>query len=370
MLIGPLPPPVGGTTVSFERLVQELSDRDDVEVCVVDTTRKIDGFGRYFFALIAYVKTVWRMAWNVRHCDVVTLHASYGGTIAVGPVGALLASVLGKPFILREFGGLFDQEYNDASRLSRHLLRYVFGRSTVLLQTQSMVAFFSQRFPREQWVWFSNSRPRAHSVASKETRSSLKFIFIGHVKPTKGIREILAAAAALQNSEFQIDVYGPLMGGVSRDEIDGTPHVRYCGVLDASDVPTVLAGYDCLLLPSYHDGEGYPGVVLEAFMEGVPCVCARWRSIPEIVHDGENGLLVEPRSIDSLTHALKTLIETPQMVAELSRGASKASRLFDSTLWTERFVDICAHSTRDARNPGINGRSAAMQQSGAHSRWH
>ena len=69
----------------------------------------------------------------------------------------------------------------------------------------------------------------------------------------------------------------------------------------------VAAGYDAVLLPSYHEGEGHPAVVLEAYAAGVPVVATDWLSLPELVEDGVRGFLVPVRSPEKIREAVDRL---------------------------------------------------------------
>ena len=63
---------------------------------------------------------------------------------------------------------------------------------------------------------------------------------------------------------------------------------------------------DVLVLASLHK-EGLPNVLLEALSMGVPVVSSRLAGTPEVVLDGETGLLVEPGDIDELAAAIERL---------------------------------------------------------------
>jgi glycosyltransferase involved in cell wall biosynthesis len=103
---------------------------------------------------------------------------------------------------------------------------------------------------------------------------------------------------------------------------------------------STMAQYDALLLPTYHEGEGYPGVVLEAFRAGLPVICTRWQALPEIVDD-TCGILVEPRSAEELRDAMERLIRNPALFKSLREGATRRRDLFSSETWAERFVEYC-----------------------------
>jgi glycosyltransferase involved in cell wall biosynthesis len=78
------------------------------------------------------------------------------------------------------------------------------------------------------------------------------------------------------------------------------------------DVPEILAASDIVALPSRF-GEGCPNAVLEAMAAGKPVVAARSGGTPEVVKDGETGILHAPWDVDALRQALLTLAADVQM---------------------------------------------------------
>jgi glycosyltransferase involved in cell wall biosynthesis len=364
MLIGALPPPVGGTTVSFRLLMQELQQEPGVEVCVVNTNASTTRQGRFAAPLAmgsGYLRATGQLLKQIASCDVVTLHASYRGTIAFGPTALTICRLFGRPFILREFGGSLDNEYTRASAGAKRALSYLFTASRVLLQTRALIDFFSREFPGSRCVWFATSRPAAPTPTRAATIAR-RFVFIGHVKPSKGIREILRASALLGNHDVEIDIYGPMSDGIALEEFSDVKNVRYRGILEPDGVAGVLAGYDVLLLPTYHDGEGYPGIVLEAFMAGVPCIATSWKAIPELVQDGTSGILIPPRDVSALAGAIERLLEMPELLPVLRAGALATAARFESHVWTRRFVEICTDAVNE---PRTTNRAAATQNSSA-----
>jgi glycosyltransferase involved in cell wall biosynthesis len=86
-------------------------------------------------------------------------------------------------------------------------------------------------------------------------------------------------------------------------------HVRLCGRQPHPLVPWWLAAGDVFCLPSFM--EGCPNVVLEALATGRPVVSTRVGGIPEIVREGETGLLVPPRDPEALAGALAQALARP-----------------------------------------------------------
>ena len=68
------------------------------------------------------------------------------------------------------------------------------------------------------------------------------------------------------------------------------------------------------------DRDGLPNVLLEAQSQGLPCVATRVSAIPELVRDGQTGLLVEENDPDALARALEALISSPARRRALGVG--------------------------------------------------
>jgi len=103
-----------------------------------------------------------------------------------------------------------------------------------------------------------------------------------------------------------------------------------------SDVPVLLGAMDCFVLASTRT-EGVPQSLLQAFAVGVPAVASAIGGIPEVVVDGETGLLVKPEHSEALAAAILTVLEDRPAAA---RRAEAARRLVE-----ERF----SHATSISR---------------------
>jgi len=94
------------------------------------------------------------------------------------------------------------------------------------------------------------------------------------------------------------------------------------------DIPEILAASDIVALPSRF-GEGCPNALLEAMAAGKPVVACRTGGIPEVVADGETGLLVPREDRDALRAALLRLAGDPELRARMgAAGRDRALREF------------------------------------------
>jgi glycosyltransferase involved in cell wall biosynthesis len=166
-----------------------------------------------------------------------------------------------------------------------------------------------------------------------------RFVYVGHVREYKGIRELVEAAEHLDAST-RVDVYGPKYDDLPADLFNHRRRVFYKGIIDYRDVVSIMQQYDAFVLPTHHDGEGYPGVILEAYCAGLPVIATNWRAIPEIVDD-TSGILVEPRNAEALYRAMNRLSEDSELYARLCKGALEQAGQFSTEHWADEFVKIC-----------------------------
>ncbi|MDZ7651165.1 MAG: glycosyltransferase [Burkholderiaceae bacterium] len=95
------------------------------------------------------------------------------------------------------------------------------------------------------------------------------------------------------------------------------PYVWLAGARD--DIPSVVRGLDIFALPSL--AEGISNTILEAMACGLPVVATRVGGNPDLVHDGQTGLLVPPADPRALGEALLALLHEPAARRRLGQTA-------------------------------------------------
>ena len=154
----------------------------------------------------------------------------------------------------------------------------------------------------------------------------------------KGIDVLLEAWASLE-VPAELHVFGE--GSLRRDleqqarRLGGSVHFHGF----AGDLRKQLLGLDVFVLPTRADN--LPVAILEAMAVALPVVATRVGGIPELVVDGETGLLVEPDDPDGLRAALRSLLSDPALCSRLgSAGAHRVEARFDSRAVASRMVSL------------------------------
>jgi glycosyltransferase involved in cell wall biosynthesis len=157
----------------------------------------------------------------------------------------------------------------------------------------------------------------------------------GQVSEIKGIWEFIDAAALLvaRGLPASFAVLGDDLkgGGALRVEAERVvaerglgSHIRFLGF--KPDAPRLLPAFDVIAVPSHVEPLG--NATLEAMAAGLPVVGSRVGGIPEMIVEGETGLLVPPRDPASLAAAIESLVREPERAQRF--GAAGRRRAADA----------------------------------------
>lgn len=166
----------------------------------------------------------------------------------------------------------------------------------------------------------------------REIRDRLKLVFVSRVEKSKGLDTLLELAKIIEKSELSqrisIDFYGQIKDSFFDENLSNINFYRYQGVLNPSEVIPTLKKYDILIFPSHYDGEGCPGILVEAMAAGLPIIASNWKYNSEFVDNGKNGMLCETYNANSYFNAIKLFFETNNLLDKMSQKAIELSHFY------------------------------------------
>lgn len=146
-----------------------------------------------------------------------------------------------------------------------------------------------------------------------------------------GVHALLLGKDLEQGGAFQLDLEREAA------QLGVGDRVVFAGHRD--DARAALAEADLLVLPSWT--EGLPGVVLEAMAQGRAVVATPVGGTPEIVAEGETGLLVPPRDPRALADAVARLLADPELRRRMgAAGRTRVAERFTVGAMTKRMLAI------------------------------
>ena len=302
------PSTIGGATVLFDQFLNYIENKENIAVVLLNPfENRVKNFLSYSLKIFC----------GLYKNNIIFLNVSQGGVKILFPILFFLSKLLNKKIVLRVYGShAHDVIFKS---ITKFLLLFCFKRTDlVYLETNSLIAKLK---PYNNNIrWFPNVRNKYSLNFKKKFKK--RFVFIGHIKESKGILDCINVFKNLDSS-YSFSFYG-----VIDLELEDKQLINYGGVLEPTDVPKILNESDVLVLPTYYEGEGYPGVIIEAYMMGVPVITTNWKSIPEIVDDQKTGILVTPKNLFELKKAILSF--TKFNYNSFSNAAKKKFSEFDS----------------------------------------
>jgi glycosyltransferase involved in cell wall biosynthesis len=176
-------------------------------------------------------------------------------------------------------------------------------------------------------------------VAPPATRPLVAFA--GRLTAAKNVDAALHAVELLPDATLVV-----IGDGEERQRLEqmAGERVRFVGARPRGEVLGLLAAADVAVLPSAW--ENFPHAAVEALAMGTPVVATRVGGVPEIIHDGENGVLVDAGDDDAFAEALARVLADDALRQRLAQGAARSVSRFAADAVYGELERILAEATR------------------------
>ncbi len=187
-------------------------------------------------------------------------------------------------------------------------------------------------------------------IEKNENGNEKIIVGIGRLTEMKGFEYLIRACKKLESSlAFKCHIVGdgPLRNNLMKltENLGLTNKVIFEGILDSTKINDLLSKTDVLVQPSIwndKDGqEGIPVVLMEAMAKGIPVIASRISGIPELISDGNTGLLIEPKDENILANRILELTNNLELRNRLTENARiKIQEEFDVAKNADQLVNI------------------------------
>lgn len=239
---------------------------------------------------------------------------------------------------------IVDTLYNEVGHTLNHFL-YERCMDGVIVESDHMLQFIERNSAKEE----ANARVVRSGIdtdwlvpAAVGDRQGLVIGYVGRMSAEKnplGFIDIVEAIYEdLPSATFVLAGEGDQAKEV-QNRVQASPagaRLRYDGY--APDMRVALQNLDVLILPSKLDGR--PNIVMEANACGVPVIGAPVGGVPELISEGNNGYLVDPKNTRRIAEILTGLATDPGSLAALKQSSrSFAENNFDRRLMMENYAN-------------------------------
>ena len=114
--------------------------------------------------------------------------------------------------------------------------------------------------------------------------------------------------------------------------------ISYQGMVPYDKSVEAIKDYYALLFPTYWDGEGFPGTIVDAFSAGLPVIATDWNCNAEIVDDMVNGIIYPNEDIKDLRSAIEWCISHKKEVINWKKSCLEKAREYQPDSYIEKII--------------------------------
>jgi len=170
-------------------------------------------------------------------------------------------------------------------------------------------------------------------------------LYLGRLNKEKGVEYAVRAMGHVRDKTLNLKVVGEASDGetnhlkkiISDEKIS---NVEFLGFKSGNELERLISNAKFIVVPSiWYDN--MPNVLLEAFAYGKPAIVSNFGSLPEVVDDGKNGLLFEPKNVLDLADKIDQLSSDSERIIQFGKNARrKAEEQFNSELHYNRLKEV------------------------------
>lgn len=222
---------------------------------------------------------------------------------------------------------------------ARRFYQSFFKDIRVILLSERLFLDIAPYASREQILVCPNGIPPV-TVRPTPERTVPNLLFLSNLLPSKGVEILLDACCILKEKglPFTCDFVGACPASYPEERFreslemrNLTDCVHYRGSRSGAEKEASFSAADIFVLPTYEDS--FPLVILEAMSAGLPVVSTLEGGIPDMVTDGETGILCARKDADATARALERLLTDPALRRRLGEKGRE--------VYTGKFTDAC-----------------------------
>jgi glycosyltransferase involved in cell wall biosynthesis len=366
LMVGPLPPTVGGITTFITGILESNLNRK-YKFITFGTERPTLGIVydvrdytlMFRVGLPCLVKSIMATTSHllmfpfiliVKSPNLVHIHTSTYWSFWENAVYILVSNLFFKKTIVHIHGGAFDKFYKDSNYLVKFLMGKILNLpDRVIALSPKWKRFFTDLIPQNKIIVLGNfvnfSRYAQFKRKVDLPEDMIKVLFIGGAgAKTKGIYDILKAIPTIvrQHENICFVFVGCANVGelniISKEE-EIISHVRVLDYVYGDKKIKVFSNSDIFILPSY--SEGFPIAMLEAMAAGLPIIATSVGAIPEVIEDGKNGFLIKTGDYNALAEKILILAKDKKLRQKMGKNnIEKIKRQYDREVVMEKLDNI------------------------------
>lgn len=172
---------------------------------------------------------------------------------------------------------------------------------------------------------------------NQQNEGTYRFCIFSRVMKEKGIEDAIEAIETINrttDNKCELDIYGQVDSRYAErfKEVmkKSSDAINYKGVVPYNESAECLRRYYALLFPTYWEGEGFPGTVIDSFSAGLPVIASDWNSNGEIISNYIDGIIYPCEVATNLKEAILYAINNRELITEMRKNCCIKARKYQS----------------------------------------
>ena len=257
---------------------------------------------------------------------IVHVHGASKGSFVRKSIIILLSKAFGKKVIYHIHGGGFKDFTQKHSKIVPSILKRC---DLIVALSEYWKRYFTEELHCRHVEIIPNIIDSPQEDHSCRDNKVCTFLFLGKICQEKGLFdliEVISDHIHEFDGKIRLVIAGigetdKLKSAISHPQLKDI--IRYVGWVSGTDKERLLNECNVYILPSYF--EGVPISLLEAFSYHLPVISTNVGGIPEILTDGDNGLMISPGDKNALLQAMTKLAASPELRDQMGKNAYQRS---------------------------------------------
>ena len=313
IIVGPLPPAIGGIATIMETLRKKYIN--DADVYFVDTNKE-GSFNNKIFHSIRLLLLIVIKGLRSKGGAILMFSSAYG-SFWEKSVWCIVSKLLGLRTIVQMVDGNFPRFYEGMSRPYKTLASICVKSIDVLaVQSTEWSNYYKTILPNTHIMVISPGVDTDFFCppVNPAINNPLQILYIGWLIEDKGIYDLILAAKLMNDNGnlFRMRLVGPDFGEkrtiislIEKFKLENKVFVDD-PILSRDGIRKAYQEADIFVFPSHF--EGFPYALMEAIAVGLPCVGTKVGGIPDILDNNRSGIIIDKNSPEQLSQSLSKLL--------------------------------------------------------------
>ncbi len=254
---------------------------------------------------------------KVNHADVVIMLPAINGVAVFAPMLAFYKKLKHIKLYYDVVGGWLPELIESKPGLKKALAKL----DDIWVETDDMKRKLEDQGLCRVRVLPNFKRLKAADISDlpQNTVPPFRLCTFSRIMREKGIEDaanaVMKVNKAFGRNICELDIYGQIHPGYEKgfkSLIESSSgQISYKGLVQPNESVGVLKDYYALLFPTFYEGEGMAGTLIDAIFSGLPAIVSDWRYNREIIKDGYTGYIHKAADVDDLSEKIQNAVNDP-----------------------------------------------------------